>query len=172
MIYLEQERLNLPGLLIECKTLAKDLNILEMFENTKINYKVFKRKLKDKIKSANEKELKDNMKDKEKCNFIKTDKFGPQPYFFDRQIEQVRTKFRYRTQMTQVKFNFKNDKKYSSSNWKCDSCESGYIESQSHLIWCQAYSHLREGKNLQSDKDLIEYITKIMNIREELNLLR
>ena len=74
--------------------------------------------------------------------------------------------------MTQAKFNFKNDKKYSGNNWKCESCESGFIESQSHLIWCHAYSHLREGKNLNFDKDLTEYISKVLNIREELNLLR
>ena len=108
----------------------------------------------------------------QKCNDIKEDDFGPQKYFFGMQIEQVRTKFRYRTQMTQVKFNFKNDKKFSMENWKCDSCQNDFIESQSHLIWCPAYSHLREGKNLQSDKDLTEYIASVLNIREELNLLR
>ena len=66
--------------------------------------------------------------------------------------------------MTQVKFNLKNDKKFVYENWKCDSCDSGFIESQSHLIWCPAYSHFREGKDLKNDKDLIEYIAKVLNI--------
>ena len=70
-----------------------------------------------------------------------------------------------------VKFNFKNIQNYANDNWQCDSCEKS-IDTQSHVLWCPAYQNLREGKSLDSDDDLIEYITKVMVIREKLNLRR
>ena len=49
-------------------------------------------------------------------------------------------------------------------------CLSDIIETQDHILWCPAYHELREGKSLESDKDLIEYFGKVMKIREKLNL--
>ena len=73
--------------------------------------------------------------------------------------------------MVDAKMNFKNMKKYSSELWQCDSCERS-IESQSHLLWCPAYSSIREGKDLNSDKDLISYIKKVIQVRQDLKLNR
>ena len=66
-----------------------------------------------------------------------------------------------------VKMNMKNN----DENWMCDSCETA-IDSQSHVIWCPAYSKLREGKDLSSDVDLIDYFNKVLTIRAELKLTR
>ena len=92
-------------------------------------------------------------------------------YFTELTVDQCRTKFRFRTKMLKLKFNMKNDKKNSSDNWLCNSCEK-YIESQSHILWCQTYSHLREGKGLAVDNDLTNYITQVMLIRDKFNLTR
>ena len=73
--------------------------------------------------------------------------------------------------MLKVKFNYKNVNAYSHSNWLCDSCEKA-VETQSHILWCPAYKNLREGKDINSDDDLMEYIGKVMTIREKLNLRR
>ena len=73
--------------------------------------------------------------------------------------------------MIDAKMNFKNKDNYSKELWQCDSCEKS-IESQSHLLWCPAYANLRDGKNLRDDKDLIVYIKKVMQVREELMLRR
>ena len=46
------------------------------------------------------------------------------------------------------------------------------IESQSHLLWCPAYKNLREEKNLNNDDDLLEYVKKVLEIRQDLKLRR
>ena len=71
--------------------------------------------------------------------------------------------------MMDFKFNYKSNPSHSKERWKCDSCQSA-IESQDHILWCPAYIELREGKSLQSDKDLVEYFKSVMKIRDKLNL--
>ena len=73
--------------------------------------------------------------------------------------------------MVPAKFNFKNMKNYSRELWKCDSCETA-IESQSHILCCPAYQQFRAGKNLKSDKDLVQYMKKVLKIRQEQNISR
>ena len=46
----------------------------------------------------------------------------------------------------------------------------GNIDSQSHILWCDAYRKLREGKSLDSDRDIAQYYYKVMLIREKLKL--
>ena len=67
--------------------------------------------------------------------------------------------------MLNVKMNRKNDPKYAQDLWKCDDCHS--MDSQAHIVWCPAYAALREGKDLECDKDLVEYYQKVMKIRED-----
>ena len=71
--------------------------------------------------------------------------------------------------MMDFKFNYKNNPSHSKDLWKCDSCQSA-IETQDHILWCPAYHELREGKSIENDKDLVEYFSKVMKIREKLNL--
>ena len=73
--------------------------------------------------------------------------------------------------MADAKMNFKNKTNYSNELWQCDSCERA-IESQSHLLWCPAYSSIREGKELDNDDDLIKYIKKVLEVRQDLKLSR
>ena len=73
--------------------------------------------------------------------------------------------------MMDFKDNFRNRKDYSYDLWLCDSCETA-IESHSHVLWCRAYRELRENKDLSSNKDLAEYMGKVMRIRNELKLRR
>ena len=79
----------------------------------------------------------------------------------------ARIMFKYRSKMIQyIKMNFKNDGKYSKELWKCNQC--GKIDTQQHVLWCIGFSHLREDKNLASDKDLVQYLHKVHLIREKL----
>ena len=100
---------------------------------------------------------------------VATEEFGKRPYWNLLTLEGVRTKFRLRSKMTDVKFNYRSNKKYSSDLWKCDSCMSA-IETQDHILWWPSYSGLREGKNLSDDKDLTDYFRKVLIIRDRLNI--
>ena len=67
--------------------------------------------------------------------------------------------------MTQyVKMNFRNDHEYAKSLWKCDKCSN--IDTQNHLLWCPYYKELRQGKDLQNNKDLCKYLNDIYNDRK------
>ena len=66
-----------------------------------------------------------------------------------------------------------NQVKHQGNNaenmWVCSSCQSA-IETQDHVLFCPAYAQLREGKSLDSDKDLSDYLMKVLVIREKLNI--
>ena len=91
----------------------------------------------------------------------------PKEYISRLNLSKSRVKFLLRSKMLDAKFNY--SAKYENELWQCDSCCSA-IETQSHLVFCPAYARLREGKNLNNDEHLIEYIQKVMDIRTKLNL--
>ena len=74
--------------------------------------------------------------------------------------------------MIDVKMNFMNDQKYSRELWRCNSCKTCAIESQSHVLHCQAYRKLREGKDLKKDKDIVDYFRGVLVIRAKLDILK
>ena len=75
--------------------------------------------------------------------WVKNDDFGFKEYFDDLKVEDTRVKFRIRTNMVKAESNFKNMKKNSDELWVCDSCARA-IDTQSHLMWCPSYKHLRK----------------------------
>ena len=79
-------------------------------------------------------------------------------------LRNARTLFRIRSNMVEVKMNHKSNRNHANDLWKCDFCYS--LDSQSHIMWCPAFSSLREGKNLQNDLDLVSYFQDVMKIRE------
>ena len=89
---------------------------------------------------------------------------GIKDYLKNMSLRDSRTMFRIRSFMTNVKMNKKSDKTYAEALWKCDFCKS--LDSQSHILWCPAFSPLREGKSLNSDLDLVKYFQEVMRIRE------
>ena len=69
--------------------------------------------------------------------------------------------------MMPAKLNMKNNPKFANQQWKCDACKR--IDSQSHILWCPYFSPLREGKNINEDKDLVDYFQNVFEIREDLD---
>ena len=68
--------------------------------------------------------------------------------------------------MTQhVRMNQKNNEEYSAALCKCEEC--GQQDTNSHLLYCDGYQSLRDGKDLSSDKQLCEYLQKIFIIRND-----
>ena len=66
-----------------------------------------------------------------------------------------------------VKMNYKNDKSFAKSLWKCKECQNQ--DSESHLLWCPGYEDLRDGLDLKENLDLCVYLQKvfIQRSREE-----
>ena len=56
-------------------------------------------------------------------------------------------------------------KEFSDRSWSCLSCEAA-IDTFSHAKWCAANSDLREGLDLDNDKDLVRYISNVLLRRE------
>ena len=103
---------------------------------------------------------------------MKEEKFKRKDYLRELTLSEARIQFKLRTKMYEAKFNYKNDSKNKSDLWKCDSCQSGEIESQSHILYCEAYKDLRENKDINNDKDLVEYMRKVLIIRDKLKLTK
>ena len=98
--------------------------------------------------------------------------FELKSYFKTLNLQEARNIFKFRCKMTQyVKRNFSNDKMYRQSLWQCASCKTS-IDTQSHMLWCESYRELRENLHLDNNKDLANYIAKILKIREKLDIIK
>ena len=43
------------------------------------------------------------------------------------------------------------------------------MDSQEYVLSCESYRHLREGKDLMSDSDLVQYFREVISLREKLD---
>ena len=78
---------------------------------------------------------------------MEEEKFERKSYLGTLRMDQARTKFKIKTKMLKnVKLNFKNDQQNVKKLWKCSECENR--DSQEHILWCEGYEKLREGKDL------------------------
>ena len=80
-------------------------------------------------------------------------------YIKELKMHEARTMFLIRTQMMPVKLNMKNNPRFDAEKWKCDVCKM--LDSQSHILWCQFFAPLIEGKDVANDRDLVEYFQKL-----------
>ena len=90
-------------------------------------------------------------------------------YMFKETLQKVRTLCRFRADLFEAKSNYKN--KFKNEGLLCDSCESE-VDQNTHVLFCFAYAPLREGKCLNNDSDLAEYLSKVLDIRTNLRLNR
>ena len=167
-ILVEQKVRNFPGLVSECAKFIKELKIVDPFEIS-LNRNEWKRIVKEAILAANQEELKQEIKEKYKKlknSELAKETFGRKSYLKDLNLQQARTKFKFRCSMTQhVKMNQKSNKMYEDALWRCEDC--GLQDTNSHLLWCSGYENLRDGKDLDDDKQLCDYLQKIFLLRNE-----
>ena len=67
-----------------------------------------------------------------------------------------------------VKMNFQSDKKFTADSWVCDGCRNGHNDkrdSQSHVLFCEAYEVFRTGKDLTKDQDLVDFFKSVVDHR-------
>ena len=175
-VYQTQLEFGFPGLATQTKQLIKELDLPDITEN-KTNEETTKQKWKKLVKEAiveeSEKELKEKISKLKKLKDgpMKNETFGTKDYLKSMDLTEARLKFKFRSKMLDVKMNYSHDPVFSKDLWKCDSCERS-IDTQNHILWCPAYSEIREGKSLNNDEDLISYLKKVMNVRDKLKLTK
>ena len=89
-------------------------------------------------------------------------------------LYNARLRFKIRSKMTPtIQMNFKNDPVYKANLWTCLGCarvndsfvDPSCKDTQAHVLACEGYEDLREGKNLNDDKDLFEYFSAVITRR-------
>ena len=98
--------------------------------------------------------------------------FAVKDYIKKMTVEDARVNFALRSSMYDVSFNYRSDPKNAAELWRCDSCMSGHIQTQSYILYCEAFADLRKDRDLNSDKDLVDYMKSVLIIREKLDLLK
>ena len=170
-VLMEQKQKEFPGLVKECEQFIRDLKILNPFEHW-LSVNEWKSMVKKAVLEANSSELKSEISEKYKKlknSELAKEEFGRKSYIRDLDLQQARTKFKFRTSMTQhVKMNQKSNEEYAATLWKCEEC--GRQDTNLHLLSCSGYQSMRDGKNLNCDKQLCEYLQKIF-IQRNKNLI-
>ena len=96
---------------------------------------------------------------------ITTEEYKPKSYLKEMTVEDGRTFFSYRSSMLKtVQCNFKNNRKYKENQYLCKCKE--HLDSQSSLLECRLYDHLKEGLNIySSDADLVKVFQLVIQQR-------
>ena len=164
-IAVNQTKLNYPGLMTECKMLLVKYNLPEWENFTKLQWK---KMVDTALKEYNKRTLLDKIKKYKKLEFEKLSKedHEKKKYLASLNIADARLKFALRTCMTKtIQANYKGDPEFRANNWKCQECQ--VLDTQDHVVRCPVYLNLRTGKDLENDKDLVEYFRKVINIRSK-----
>ena len=131
---------------------------------------MWKDRLNNAVHEKNEADLVSSFERYSKLEDIKNKVYGIKTYLKEMTMQDSRMMLRVRSRMVPCKMNFSSKRANVETSWKCHSCMSGSIETQSHILYCEAYRGLREGKSLSSDKDIVEYFRKVMEIRDKLGI--
>ena len=167
-IYQVQAKYNFPGLVSEGRKLMRFYELPNIVdEEIAVSQQQWKKMVKEAIKVKSEKNVHKNFQSLSKLRNkeYETEDLVMKPYVQNMKLREARTFFRVRSSMIISKMNMKSNPKFAEQLWKCDDCLS--MDSQSHILWCPAYAPLREGKNLSSDLDLVQYYQAVIKLREE-----
>ena len=129
-VYTEQRNNGYPGLVKETTKICKELHIEDCNTTlmSKAEYKVLLSQL---LKVKDESLLREQAKEKSKCERIMREKYGKKDYISKLTIGEVRKFYRTRVGLLPFANNFKNDKRFARTNWMCRREEEK--ENQSHI---------------------------------------
>ena len=159
---------NLPGLVKECLDVLHKAGIYDVSSYPKKQWKNVVDKL---CKKMNEDDLLQQMKNYKKLdlNELKQENCKLKDYMSSLNLHSARLRFKIRAKMTPtIQMNFKSDKAFKANNWICLGCDSSNLDTQAHVLICSGYTDLRDGKNLEIDKDLVDYFSAV--IRRRMNI--
>ena len=168
-----QLRLSLPGIALQCHEILSDWNMEDMRLFTK---RSFKKAVTAKIRKKNKDELVQQMKNYRKIDFREYERkdFKMSEYFHTLNIADSRMRLRSKLGMVpSIRNNFRNNKRYKEENYQCPDCFAMGIpdkqDEQEHVLTssCVANSDLREGRNLENDKDICDFFRDLVNRRNE-----
>ena len=150
-----------PGLMLECHKLIEDYSLPDAKALSKIQWKKIVKKA---ISKENENSLLTTIRE----NYKKLDhkvlceeSCDTKEYLKSLNLPDARLKFGIRAKMTRtVQMNYKGEPRFMQNGWKCNDCL--LPDTQEHIIRCPSYQHLRTGKDLASDKHLVEYFRNII----------
>ena len=158
------------GLSQDTKTISAELGISGVFDRT-ISKQKFKHTVKSACSKGNDEFLIGCIKTYKKMKALQDEIVKGNEYFYRETLYNVRMLFKFRVEHFEAKRNFGHKKEYQKEKFMCDSCES-QIDENTHVLFRPSYKTLREGKNLNNDSDLANYLYKVLNIRMKLRLDR
>ena len=159
MVYEEQRVNNWPGLPAEVSKLCTELNIEDANE-TLLSKAMFKKEIEGACRDLDKKEMMEGMVGRTKLQGLISGDFELKDYMQQKSLKDVRDTFRTRVQLVEgIKGNFKN--RYREEDRCCNGCEVAE-DTQPHVLICEAYSDLREGKYLKRDADMVEYFREVL----------
>ena len=97
-------------------------------------------------------------------------KFKQQKYIAEMRSDDARTLFKIRSCMVPtVQMNFMSNSEFAKNLWTCSGCKD-LKDSQSHLLHCPGYAHLRLNKDLSRDPDLVKFFQEVISERQDLTV--
>ena len=167
-----QAELNLPGIYQQCKMFLVRFGLENL---TNFSKSQFKRKVKAEIRELNKIKLIEKVESaqykKIDLNKFRNDDHNLKSYFKDLSVTDSR--LRCKIIMTpRIKMNFQSDRIFTRNMWVCENCSSdsefGVRDTQNHvLLFCPGLAHLREGKNLSEDRDLVDFFKAVIQLRSD-----
>ena len=170
-VFQVQKSLNLPGLLDDCKEILCNLNLSNIQEYSKEQWK---RVVKNEILSKNKEYMVKESKTFKKIAYKDEDEFLRQSYLADMTVMDARLMFKIKTNMVPtVQMNFVSDERFKQNFWTCSGCLHhslpsllhGQRDTQQHILSCTGYANLRVGRNLDCEKDLVDYFRDVLQLR-------
>ena len=113
------------------------------------------------------KEMGDEQSGMKKMKVMRKNDCSLKDYVKTGTLHSVRKTWEVRSYMLRVAGNYPGHKRYLATGWQCQACLGQVREDQDHLSSCSGYSDLRQGKDLDSDKDLVDFYTRVMARREK-----
>ena len=166
----EQVANNWPGLAKEVDELAKMLRI-DNPKDTQLSKKAYKEEVYRTCRWRDEAIMKEEMgKMKEKkMRTMYFQNLEMKEYVKKGTLYTARKTWEVRSHMLDLAGNYPGHKKYEQSDWKCQACNQQVREDQEHVTQCEGYEDLRREKDLANEEDLVQFFTKVMKRRHEMN---
>ena len=166
-IYDEQVLYNWPGLVGEVKSICERLGV-EDTNITNMSKKVLKATMSAAFRTEEERMMKEEMLEKKKvCALVEEDCLTKE-YMKTKNLWDCREIFRIRSNMNNIRGNFKNTPQVKKDGALCVACGMEE-EVNSHLTVCVEYQDVRQGKDLANITDMVSYFREVMARRCEID---